>query len=280
MLIDWFTVGAQVLNFLVLVGLLKHFLYKPILKAIDAREKRIADQLADAAAKKAEAQKERDDFAGKNKVFDEQRAALLAKATDAARAEHDQLLVAARKAADALQAKQASALQAEYANLGKDISHQVAAEVFAIARKALADLGTASLEKSMGEVFARRLHELDANSREALGAALEASSEAALVRSRFELPAATKAAIHKTLHETYSKTIHLTFETVPEALCGIELSVGGQKLAWSVADYLATLEDKVGALVDAQAKPAPAPKPAAASAPADASANTEKTVAA
>ena len=60
MLIDWFTVGAQVLNFLILVWLLKRFLYKPILDAIDAREERIAAELADADAKKAEAQKERD----------------------------------------------------------------------------------------------------------------------------------------------------------------------------------------------------------------------------
>ena len=52
MLIDWFTVGAQALNFLILVWLLKHFLYKPILNAIDAREKRIAAELADADAKK------------------------------------------------------------------------------------------------------------------------------------------------------------------------------------------------------------------------------------
>ena len=52
MLIDWFTVGAQAVNFLVLVWLLRRFLYRPILKAIDAREKRIADQLADAAKKR------------------------------------------------------------------------------------------------------------------------------------------------------------------------------------------------------------------------------------
>ena len=51
MLIDWFTVGAQALNFLILVWLMKHFLYKPILNAIDAREKLIATELADAAAK-------------------------------------------------------------------------------------------------------------------------------------------------------------------------------------------------------------------------------------
>jgi len=53
MLIDWFTVGAQALNFIILVWLLKRFLYKPILGAVDAREKRIAAELADAAARKA-----------------------------------------------------------------------------------------------------------------------------------------------------------------------------------------------------------------------------------
>jgi F-type H+-transporting ATPase subunit b len=52
MLIDWFTVGAQVLNFLILVWLLKRFLYKPILHAIDEREKRIAKELADADTRK------------------------------------------------------------------------------------------------------------------------------------------------------------------------------------------------------------------------------------
>ena len=84
MLIDWFTVGAQALNFLILVWLMKRFLYKPILHAIDAREKRIAAELADADAKKAEAQKERDEFQHKNEEFDQQRAALLSKATDEA----------------------------------------------------------------------------------------------------------------------------------------------------------------------------------------------------
>ena len=53
MLIDWFTVGAQALNFLVLVWLLKRFLYQPILDAIDAREKRIAKELADFFEKRA-----------------------------------------------------------------------------------------------------------------------------------------------------------------------------------------------------------------------------------
>ena len=59
MLVDWFTVAAQVVNFVILVWLLKRFLYQPILHAIDAREQRIALSLADAAAKEAEARTRR-----------------------------------------------------------------------------------------------------------------------------------------------------------------------------------------------------------------------------
>ena len=38
--INWFTVIAQVINFLILVWLLKRFLYKPVLNAIAEREKK------------------------------------------------------------------------------------------------------------------------------------------------------------------------------------------------------------------------------------------------
>ena len=91
MLIDWFTVGAQALNFLILVWLMRRFLYKPILNAIDAREKRIAKELADADAKKAEAGKERDAFQKKNEDFDRQRGELLGKAQEEAKSERRKL---------------------------------------------------------------------------------------------------------------------------------------------------------------------------------------------
>ena len=100
MLIDWFTVGAQALNFLILVWLMKRFLYQPILHAIDAREKRIAAKLGDAAKKEAEAKKERDTFLHKNDEFDQQRAALLTKATEEAKTERQRLFDEARKAAE------------------------------------------------------------------------------------------------------------------------------------------------------------------------------------
>jgi F-type H+-transporting ATPase subunit b len=263
MLFDWFTIGAQALNFLVLVWLLRHFLYKPILNAIDAREKGIAVQLADATTKKAEAQKEHEEFQGKNKAWDEQHSALLGKATDEAKAEKDHLIDEAHKQADSLRAAQAVALQNDQKRLSTEIVHLTRDEVFDITRKALADLATVSLEDRMGEVFTRRLREMDPKAKAILGASFKSDSDPAVVRSTFALPANQRAAIQNALNETFSAEVRLRFETTPDTICGIELSANGQKIAWSIADYLASLDQKVGALLAAESKPAakPAPKP-------------------
>ncbi len=255
MLIDWFTVGAQALNFLVLVWLLKRFLYRPILDAIDAREKRIAAELADADAKKAEARKERDEFQDKNEKFDQQRAARMTQVTDEAKAERQRLLDDARQAADALSARRQETLRNDARNLSKAISRRTQQEVFAIARKALADLASSSLEERLCEVFTRRLRAMDANAKASLGEVLKTAREPALVRSAFDLPAEQRAAIQKAINETFSADIRLRFETAPALVSGIELATNGRKVAWSIADYLASLEKGVDELLQEKDRP-------------------------
>ena len=255
MLIDWFTVGAQALNFLILVWLMKRFLYKPILHAIDAREKRIATELADADAKKAEAQQERDEFQHKNEEFDRQRAALLSKATDEAQAERERLLDEARQAATALSSKRQEALRREQQNLHRAVSRRTQQEVFAIARQALTDLAGASLEERLGEVFTCRLREMDGEAKAGLAEALKKTSEPALVRSACDLPAEQRAAIQTALNETFSADIHLRFQTAPDLIGGIELTTNGHKVAWSIADYLASLEKGVDELLKEKDQP-------------------------
>jgi F-type H+-transporting ATPase subunit b len=259
MLIDWFTVGAQVVNFVVLVWLLKCFLYKPILKAIDARETRIAAELADADRKMAEAKGACEDFGNKNKAFDEQRSALLAKATGEANAARERLLGEAHNESDGLRAKEVKALKEDRVRLGGAIARLAKDEVFEIARKTLADLATTTLEERMGEVFTRRLREMDGKAKEALAVALR-SSEPALVRSTFELPNAQRAAVQNALNVSFSAEVRVQFETAKDTLCGIELTANGQKVAWSIADYLTSLEQKVSALLDVQPLPPVEPK--------------------
>ncbi|MGC1951277.1 MAG: F0F1 ATP synthase subunit B [Gammaproteobacteria bacterium] len=255
MLIDWFTIGAQALNFLILVWMMKRFLYKPILNGIDEREKRIALALADADAKKADARKERDEFKHKNEEFEQQRAALLSQATDTAKAERQRLLDEARQAADALSAKRQQSLRVEQKSLSEALTRRAREEVFAIARKALADLATTSLEERLGEVFIRRLREMDGKTKAGLCGALNTASAPALVRSAFDLPAEQRATIQNALNEIFSAQIPVRFETAPDLVCGIELTTNGLKVAWSIADYLASLGKGVDELLKQKDKP-------------------------
>jgi len=260
MLIDWFTVGAQALNFLILVWLMKRFLYKPILHAIDEREKRIATELANADKKKAEAQKESNEFKHKNEEFDQHRAALLSKATEEAQAERQRLLDEARQAADALRAKRQDALKREQQSLNHEITRRTREEVFAITRKALTDLAGTTLEERMSEVFSRRLRELSNEAKEGLAKALKTTSDPVLVRSAFELPSEQQGAIQRALQETFTAEIQVRFETAPEVISGIELTASGRKVAWSIADYLASLEKSVVELLKEQSKPQAKPE--------------------
>lgn len=264
MLIDWFTVAAQALNFVILVGLLWRFLYKPVLHAIDTREKRIADELADAATTKADAQKERDELQHKNDELDQQRDELLSKATDDAKAEHQRLLDEARQAAEALSAKRNEALTNEAHDLSQAVARRTRDEVFAIARKALTDLATASLEERISEAFTRRVAEMDSEAKAQLGEALKKASDPALLRSAFELPPPQRAAIQNALNVAFSADVKLRFETSPDLIGGIELATNGQKVAWSIDDYLGSLQKKVEALASKQVQPEHESKPGSA----------------
>ena len=257
MLIDWFTVIAQAINFIILVWLMKRFLYKPILNAIDAREQRIAAELASADQKQVEAQKEHEDFQHKNEQFDQQRAALLAKATDEVQTERLRLLDEARQAAAKLRAELQQATKDEEEHLHQALRQRTRHEVFAIARKTLNDLAAVSLDERLVEVFIRHLYEMDDPTKASLAATLKSASELALVRSAFDLSDEQRGALQNAINLTFSLDARLHFETAPGLIGGIELSTNGQKLAWSIADYLISLEKDVDALLERQDIPEP-----------------------
>jgi len=249
MLIDWFTVIAQVINFLILVWLLKRFLYRPILDAIDAREKRIAKKIADANAKETEAQKQREEYQQKNELFDQQRNARMNEVLEAAKTERAQLLDAARQESKDLRDKLEQALRNEQHSLNEEISRRAREEVFAIARKTLSDLAGTSLEQRMMEIFLDHLRELNTAQISELKSAFKTSSDALRVRTAFELSAQQSAAIETVIGEILGKEKPVEFIIVPDLVSGIEIISDGRKIAWSISDYLGSLAKSVDDLL-------------------------------
>jgi F-type H+-transporting ATPase subunit b len=231
--IDWLTVCAQALNFLVLMWLLKRFLYKPILNAIAARETHIARQLADAAEVEATAHKEQAEFKTKNDAFDKERAALISQAKSEADTLRTTLLKEANEEADALRLQRKKALQAELHDLNSDIVKQTKQQVFAVSAKLLVELADAALEERMVAVFIEQLKALSNKKKSAL------TAENAIITSAFPLSPEQQEILKFEI-----KSESLKFKITPDLISGIEISSGGQKLAWSIKDYLETLEQE------------------------------------
>jgi F-type H+-transporting ATPase subunit b len=249
MLIDWFTVAAQAVNFVVLVWLLRHFLYKPILGAIDAREHKIATTLAAAVARQTEAQRSGDEMTGKLKAFDDERAANLAQAKLEVQQEREHLLDAARREAADLVAKQRATLRTDAASLVDQMGRLATSEVFSIAGKAFNDLASAELEERLGGVFTQRLRQMNKEAKTAFATALGQPGKSAVIRSRFAMRDGEKATLRNAVNETFSADVHLEFETVPTGDYGIELTAGGQRLAWGIQEYIRGFQEKALALM-------------------------------
>jgi len=251
MLIDWFTVGAQALNFLVLVWLLKRYLYHPVLAAIDAREKQIAAALADAASQRTVAEQERSAWADKNSSLERERDGLLEAARRAADAERDRLFAEARAESAALRAKQITAGQDDQKRIEQEIARLARTEVLAIARKVLGDLAEASLEERVVDVFVHRLRDLDAARKKTLQEAVQAVTEVT-VTSTFVLSDGQRSIVRSTLDRALSRSTVLRFAISSDLLCGIRISAGGEQIAWDIADYLNALDEKLDALLSAR----------------------------
>lgn len=250
MLIDWFTVIAQALNFLILVWLLKRFLYTPVLNAIREREKKIKNKLQQAEKELTEAKEEKATFHRKNEAFEQKRESLLREASEEADSVRKQLLKEARKEAEALREQLETSLREEQENLSREIVERTQREVFAIARKVLSDLASANLEGHIISVFLQHLQKLEGPEKEPLEKVLRTSPDSVTIRTAFDIPQAKRREMKELINKIAGKDIQPRFEGAPRLIGGVELSAGGYKISWSIRDYVRSLEKKIDEMLN------------------------------
>lgn len=244
MLIDWFTVVAQVVNFLVLVWLLKHFLYDRIIKAIDQREADITAKFDQAEAREeAAAQRERE-LSRRRLELEEQSGTLLAEAKEQAEQRRRELVAGAKEEVEGQRNKWRKALERDRQVLAADLARLAGRGAASIARRALEDLAGSEVDQRSLEVFLDKLAALDgddlAEITDALGdaAALE-------VRAAFELDQEQRRWISLALAGLLGEEPKLDFSRDPELILGLEIRMPGRKLAWSLDEYLREMEQQL-----------------------------------
>ncbi|MGK7345198.1 MAG: F0F1 ATP synthase subunit B family protein [Candidatus Nitrospinota bacterium M3_3B_026] len=247
MLIDWFTVFAQIVNFLILVYLLKRFLYKPIVNAMAEREKRIASRLEEAAAKTARAEAEEASYKQMRGELEETREKLLEGAEREAGEKRKELLAEARDEVDKIRSIWEDELERDKETFLRQLRQRTADRMVSILRAALEEMAGASLEREVARAFLARLKSLDAKEREAIAETLGKNGGGVTVVSGFDLPPEIREKISESLRDIIGAEAR--FETSPEPIMGIEIEAGGRRIEWSLAGYLAGLEEELRAAI-------------------------------
>lgn len=245
MQIDWITVTAQIVNFLILVWLLRHFLYQPVIRAMDRREQRIAERLHTAEDREQEAAEKAGHYAEKAHELEQRREEIMAKAAEEAEQQKKQMLDEARDSVAETRKRWQRQAEQEKEEFFSQLRQQTTDAVQAIARKVLTDLADAELEERVIHKFIEQLKAMDKET----CTALTQTQEPLSIHSAFKLDSGVRGRLTRFIHEHLAADLKVEYSTKPELLCGIQLVSNNQQAGWSLHTYLDDLRERIDKVV-------------------------------
>lgn len=242
MQIDLFTTAAQVVNFALLVFLLKHFLYRPLLKLMDEREMKIISRQKAAEDAKREAQAEAQSYRKKKEELSAEHEELLVKAKEDAKEFRADMMKKARDEIEETKIEWQRDLQRQKDELISDLRKYSGQQLYAITRRALRDLANEDLERQIMIAFINRLKNLGESERETIKDFVKDSEQIIIVRSAFKVPEDIQQKIKDALASHAGADVRVQFEIVDDLISGMVMSAKNVEIAWSIAEYVDSLE--------------------------------------
>lgn len=218
MTIDWWTLGIQAVNVLILIWLLGRFFWKPMAMMISERRTVVAKSLAEAEDKQRQATDALADVEKVRAGFAREREAILAEAQVAAEQVRAAKLADAEREAAAMRKAAREAIAKEKEAAGKEWRAAAGALAVDIAERLLSRLDQAATEKAFLDWLAEQVQALPQETRRALasGAALEAVSAA-------PLSSGAQEACRTRIAEALGAEPKLSFRVDPSLIAGLEL---------------------------------------------------------
>jgi len=241
---NWWTLGFQTVNFLILVWLLQHFLYKPVLEIMQRRKGEVDRAYEKAAAAQAAADSARKEFEAMRadaakaaaKMMDEAKEASTRERNaivDQARADAENVTAAARERIARERGEAERHLRERVARLGVEIADALLRQsVSNGATPILADRALRMLEETPREERERMAADLGANSH------LELASAAPL--SSTEVESCTKR-----IAAALGREVAIRFTQDPGLIAGVELRLPHSVLNCSWQQSLAQAMEKL-----------------------------------
>jgi len=239
--IDLFTLGAQIINFLVLVLLLRHFLYGRVVRTMEERETLIASRLEESERKKKEAEQEAESYREKKQELLSGREEILAQAKEETERWREELMKKARIEVEDSSTRWYEEIERQKSTFLIDLRRRSGERICAIARRVLLDLANDELERQMINTFIKRMQSMGEDEKKAIGA----FNKGIVIKSAFEIPEIMSKMVLETVRDQIGGDVSVQFEIEPELVCGIELHTPERQITWSLRSYLDELEKDI-----------------------------------
>lgn len=235
---DWTTFTLEIFNFLILVWILKRFLYHPILDVIARRRDGIEKSLADARRIETEATRIRQQNEQHLAEWEEEKEAAQASLLEQLAAERESRM-AALETEIAEERQRRSVLDERHQ---RDFEHTAEkngiAQGAAFSAKLLARVATPELEARLYTLLLEDLRNMRAGDRRAVADATAATGLQLKVQSAFKLDESKRDELARVLAELTGKTLPVEYRENPELVAGFQVNVGPWILHANLRDEL------------------------------------------
>ena len=236
--LDWVTFSLEIVNFLVLLWILKHFLYKPVLNIIAQRQAGINDKLEEANKKQTEAEQLKLQYTNRLTEWENEKKAArhkLDEEIDSLRQQRmqdlNQQLEMERQKAEAIQQRR---LEQEKTQTQMTALYQGAA----FTAKLLSQLASPELEKQLIDLFIAQLQDMPEQQQQTIQSNIDPASNEIQVCSAYPLPQSVQQFLETALNKLVNKTITIKYTQDPNLIAGLRVSIGAFMLQANIQDEL------------------------------------------
>jgi F-type H+-transporting ATPase subunit b len=253
MQIDWFTLVAQIVNFLILAVLLWYFLFRRIIRAMDERERAISARFEDADRRESQAQRQAEEYQRKMDEIGKERETLLQQAKEEVQRRRDELMEQARSDAERQREQWQMSLESQKQAFAAELKRRILDEVRVLTGYIAKELFDSDARRRMTEVFLDRLKKAGKADIEALRDAAENAGRRIELQAGYDLTKEDRRNIEDVVHEVLGRNLEIHYADGKKDDIGVTIRANGQKIEWGVKRYLEDVSRNIESLFNEQA---------------------------
>ena len=242
MQIYWTTLVLEIINFLVLVLILKRFLYRPVMEAIAARQQRVEGKLAEARAIEDGARELQQQYQRRLADWDMEKAKVRAALDTELLLERNRQMQALDKALLEERERIAAVTAHKQQEAQCELEVEALAHAQRFAAALMARLADPVVEARFVDLLFEDWAKLPETQLQSLRRAVLVDKAKATVTTAFPLSAEQRQRIEAALAGRLEAGLAVAFDEDPNLLAGVRLSLGPWQLNMNFADELASFK--------------------------------------